>query len=845
MNGKKIAYFSAGLIIFLMIIFLFPMLGIIGNSDTQLGLNVYNALHNKVFSIWNEQNSGSELILPYFFSMLFQACFNLLNLSFSNIGIITLVLSALVLVTFKLVSYLLKTEIDRKSSMLIFFISLFSVSNSYVVTSLAVNSTMIWTFFLFVLSLYCFFKYHFEKNFLYIVSFSLSVMLMSIDLHMSALTMIFIFSYIFIEVVYDGIATKKINWKMIYEPFLILALFFLFNSSWIIANMHDLLINDGSSYDGYFLSVNNTTSVVDAISNLISPASTFAFYQVKDINKGLFFGIDSAGTYLLLVMIVTGIFIVKAEKNDRLKKIIIILMVQYLIFYSFSLGPQNPIGIFNFFWEHIPGFKIFRDFSKFTRPIIPIMIILASYSAVKLIQLKRFKYPVMTFILVVFTLKFVPYIYNYKQYAPFMVPDYYYDFYEFTKNNKLQDKTQLLPVISWYQGYTWSNQAYDMNEPIGYFTAKPMFVNGATYEKNQEEILNEKILELLIKDNRQDVFMMTGFRNMKYFLLRNDLQNEYLKKKKINIKSIEDALNNNGDIDLLRKFGDLSLYSIGGKYFLPHFYVPKNSIISKRTTDELTRIFEQENYDISSAVFFEKQNEERARALNNLKEKNENSPVLEIKKINPTKYRIRVHGASGVFPLVFSESFHDGWRMYLAKPNNFQFPISNDQIGYKILDNNEGDQASKNELIQYVKNGWVTTLGDRKEKTIVHKKWENMKEKKDYTEKYKIDFVSKNFQGTIQNDNLPDGNLTETWFKKPIDDNENHLMVNGYANSWAINPENLCKNNNFCTKNPDGTYDFEIVAEFWPQRLFYIGLFISTGTLLASLIYLLYNYKRR
>ena len=30
-----------------------------------------------------------------------------------------------------------------------------------------------------------------------------------------------------------------------------------------------------------------------------------------------------------------------------------------------------------------------------------------------------------------------------------------------------------------------------------------------------------------------------------------------------------------------------------------------------------------------------------------------------------------------------------------------------------------------------------------------------------------------------------------------------------------------------CAKNPDGTYDMEMVIEFFPQRWFYLGLLIS------------------
>ena len=152
------------------------------------------------------------------------------------------------------------------------------------------------------------------------------------------------------------------------------------------------------------------------------------------------------------------------------------------------------------------------------------------------------------------------------------------------------------------------------------------------------------------------------------------------------------------------------------------------------------------------------------------------------------------------------------------------------------MDGNSEDQASKEELADYIGKGWVTDLGGN------------------------IGFISKNFQGTIQNDNLSTGNIFETFFKKPIDEN-NHLMANGYANSWIIDAEKLCNDNpEFCIKNPpceigqdksciaqgkDGSYDMEFVVEFWPQRLFYIGLGISGLTLLGCLAYLGYGWHRR
>jgi len=106
---------------------------------------------------------------------------------------------------------------------------------------------------------------------------------------------------------------------------------------------------------------------------------------------------------------------------------------------------------------------------------------------------------------------------------------------------------------------------------------------------------------------------------------------------------------------------------VNDKYFLPHFYIPKNIVVSKRSTDELPRIFLEDNYDTSTAVFFSKQNGDEKMPSDTLNYQGHNNPLVEFKEINPTKYRIRIHQASRAFPLVFSESFHEEWKIYLNK----------------------------------------------------------------------------------------------------------------------------------------------------------------------------------
>ena len=61
---------------------------------------------------------------------------------------------------------------------------------------------------------------------------------------------------------------------------------------------------------------------------------------------------------------------------------------------------------------------------------------------------------------------------------------------------------------------------------------------------------------------------------------------------------------------------------------------------------------------------------------------------------------------------------------------------------------------------------------------------------------------------------------------------KNHLMVNGYANSWIIDPNEVCNNSGIaasfttprndkavCIKNPDGSYDIELVRQLADEVL--------------------------
>lgn len=289
--------------------------------------------------------------------------------------------------------------------------------------------------------------------------------------------------------------------------------------------------------------------------------------------------------------------------------------------------------------------------------------------------------------------------------------------------------------------------------------------------------------------------------------------------------------------------GSVRLYKL--KQFVPHFITTNNSVVANEYLNVFAGDLNKANFNPRTSFFLRAQNQKKS--LESLPSSLDRSPYVEFKKINPIKYRLIIHGAQGNFPLVFSESFHDGWKIYPGSSvkNESIEKLSKQIQSYKIIENNEEDQASKEELYEYINMGLVSNLGDSKQKTTKHFSWQNGRERLDHEERYSIDFVSKNFQNTIQNDNLLRGKFSETYFKKPLIEESSHLVVNGYANAWIISSENVCdKSPESCVRNADNTKDLSLVVEFWPQRIFYFSLLISTLTLIGVLAYLAYNRKK-
>lgn len=667
----------------------------------------------------------------------------------------------------------------------------------------------------------------------------LSVVFASAVSHVVYFFMFLVLLIVFIAV--EFVFTKN-KIRLFKSAFLYVLLVIIINFYWLTLFTNSILFQHGQEV---VLPGNSGVSVLNSLAPFTKILNTISLYYYDGLQGRLHFGMFLDVSLIILVVII--IYRLFFKKNFPLKKysgehkITLLILMIFLVSIFFATGPNAPFGnLFLWLFNNISLFQGFRTFMRFN---IVIFICYIAFLAL-IFNRNKNKGKTETFLIIFLTIlilyfgQHLIYLKNYKIY-PVQLPSPYYKLLE--NVSKLDSNSVDAPFFTYNGDYTWGATSL-----AAYLFERSFWYGYLGYVKGDS--INYYLISLYNNSDNPKYFnnqyfnSLNGIANIKNIIIHKD---EIFNNKKVgDIFSLESIKNNfsNKPVKLIDDNDNFFHFVVTSAYYLPHFYTPKSIVLFPDSISKISNVISSQNYGLRSVIYFQDQSKDKQVAY----KQPTLLPVIEFKKINPTKYRVIIHHATDNFPLVFSESFNDSWKTYLV--NDKKTALNFNSADYKILDGNGDDQANTEELTNFINSGYISTLGNFKEKNIKHVKWENNKEVFDYNEKYKIDFISKNFQDTIQNDNLAPGSFYETWFKKPVADNQNHLMVNGYANSWNINPTELCgapAGQVLCVRNADGSYDLELVVEFWPQRLFYIGLFISGATLFGCLGYLGWDFVRR
>ncbi|MBI3619762.1 hypothetical protein HY214_01300 [Candidatus Roizmanbacteria bacterium] len=485
-------------------------------------------------------------------------------------------------------------------------------------------------------------------------------------------------------------------------------------------------------------------------------------------------------TYYLVPLLVLGLFpfLFSALKSN--KKFGLLLYIHALLFVFISKGTNPPFG---FLYEYILSSSAFFAFLRTTAGIIIfsgvfyalIYGLIYQLIAEKKTDIRRLRLVLLSIILIngyvfwsgeFFTNHEVGSSINLKEHG-IKIPSDYFTSASFIKKLKLDSKIDIYPKATNYQNNNWGyfgfiNYPWIYDKPTVSFD-KTTLDGQISSTTNSNYIINDKSLELGIDPKR------------------------FLKKpeKKIFSSKIID------------------IYRVGYNLYLPHIYIPKSIEFKKALTAA-------DLFELSSGQLAFMAKNELASAKQIINYSSASTPIVEYKKINPTKYIIRIHQARQTFPLVFLENMHPEWRLTVNQSKKSAFAANDTPFigNYEVHPENLDDQANLEEITDYFKNGWLSLPVNASQ----------------------IQFVSKKVKGTIQNDNLSD-NSTENFFSRYKIPETQHLQANFYANSWIMNPTEICSQIN-CKINPDQSYDLNLVLEFFPQRIANTTYFISIITIL-------------
>lgn len=476
-------------------------------------------------------------------------------------------------------------------------------------------------------------------------------------------------------------------------------------------------------------------------------------------------------SYSFIFFIMLGMLGYKSLSREE-KKLRLVILLLLLIFIFFSAGSNPPLGYF--YQAAVSKISLLAFLRTTAGGVFFLSIIYALLLFLFLRDLKQYRVPVAITVIIFTGIVSYPYLngqyfknfnnvnkYTDRSVNGFIIPEPYLKVKSILDQKKLDAKVYYPNSTLVYLNTTW-----------GFFG--PVIYNFLYQNQN---ISFDKMYSDLFNHNVGYVLVDNSLMEKQYF--------DLVKEKTLAMKD---------------DFVDL--YDYSRDKFLPHFFTPTQVSMSDGGINSLRGLASNPNYQPRDIVVLKSQNKNKSTADLAVAKIN---PTIEFKKINIAKYRLIVHNAGSDFPLVFSESFHTDWRLYL-KPYT---QVDKNQLlsqtkKYQVQINNEDDQATPTELINFVNLGLVSNLGNSPSP----------------------DFISKNFADTIQNDNLSSGTVTETWRSAQIAAND-HFTVNGYANAWEIKTASICSDKNVCRVNPDGTYDLQILVEFWPQRLVYYGLIIG------------------
>lgn len=654
----------------------------------------------------------------------------------------------------------------------------------------------------------------------------------------------------------------------------------LLNVFWIY-----LLVHQAFSSRGNFFGMAIQSSVSMDVANLITKlTSVVNFYRLVPYfsnSGGDVLASYNGNTFLLFSSFAIALFAFLSiffDKEKKFRKGIMFSLVLFVLTFPILNGNKEPFkDAFLFFWDHIPLAETFRTFTK----LMFINLYAISYLlGVSLYYLIFRIGSVWMKILCVFIAAFPVVVYN----APVMrekfllqekIPQYYFEMKK-KFSQPLNANTMMSPQTNWLVTYKWRTKEKDTDNIFPFFYNGRVFTNGASYTQDQEwQNYNNLSASYIINQSLEKLGSLFSYKNVGFVSLQDDIDSFLDFKDESRITTESNIKGSSSFFKKIAQYGDVYIYEIPDRYFNHQIFSPKEIYSIRRSSSKKTNLVVSSPFIISSLLtnsikttdasfIFTEQNhadlempkedfkkilfnyqgslfldyaspidspkiQAVSKGLNegdrdtlyevfDIKRTLLNKSDIEFRKTSAAQYEVFIHKAKpGKVPVIFSETYDLGWDLYASSLIDDK-EESGDYKCVKSEKKCKAKQATKKEVETFLTERKIIAVGPN--------------------------YISKSYNGSVQNDNLDRTPLTSLVFDEKLQ--VEHLYANGYSNLFIVDIRKVCESRpESCIVNDDGTYDVRMVVFFTPQRNFYLILMVTIVFWATLLLYFITCYSSK
>lgn len=380
----------------------------------------------------------------------------------------------------------------------------------------------------------------------------------------------------------------------------------------------------------------------------------------------------------VLVIVLFVMYVVMITINKSHSKYTLFFIVLFVIGVFLTKGTAPPLGdLYKFLLKFVKFFGIYRSSDiKFPYLVILSLSYLIPYALISISTKKIFQKRVFYlygFIVCGILLLGLPFITGgvLPSRQPTInslkvtIPNYWNDAMDYL-NKEIDGRIIVFPRnYSPLDNYVWGYKGvylpylYSDASIVGYTIGY-----GSSLEESRFNTANI-VYSLYEKNKIGEMMSAASLFNIRYFIQRSDFdlkQNAFDVDQKIDSTYANSTVLERFDSVLKggKGFGHITLYRVPDEYFLKKIYVPSKLVYLKG--DRLVELEKAITNGVNpkdTALFFEDQVNFSKKEL--LQE--QYSGIIDFKKISATKYKVEVETNSAVVPIVFSESFSNGWRV--------------------------------------------------------------------------------------------------------------------------------------------------------------------------------------